>query len=59
MAVKAAQKSMESSADLIEVVGERGEPQPRVEGSSARSRCQGGIREVVASGDVVVSRRTP
>jgi hypothetical protein len=60
LALKAAQKSVDSSARLIEVTGERGEPQPqewKVILSDPTAR--GGIREIVASGDVVVSQRTP
>jgi hypothetical protein len=60
LALKAAQKSVDSSARLIEVTGERGEPQPqewKVVLSDPTAR--GGIREIVASGDVVVSQRTP
>lgn len=60
MAVKAAQKSTDTSADLVEVVGERGEPQPQEWKVVLRDPgARGGIREVVASGDVVVSQRTP
>ena len=60
MAVKAAQKSTDSSADLVEVVGDRGEPQPQEWKVVLRDPgARGGIREVVASGDVVVSQRTP
>ncbi len=60
LALKAAQKDADRSASLIEVAGERGEPQPQewkvvLKDPTAR----GGIREVVASGDVVVSERTP
>ena len=59
-AVKAAQKSTDSSADLVEVVGERGEPQPQEWKVILRDPgARGGIREVIASGDVVVSQRTP
>ena len=60
MALKAAQKGADSSARLIEVTGERGEPQPqewKVILSDPAAR--GGIREIVASGDVIVSQRTP
>jgi hypothetical protein len=59
-ALKAAQKGADSSARLIEVIGERGEPQPqewKVILSDPTAR--GGIREIVASGDVIVSQRTP
>ena len=60
LAVKAAQKGTDSSADLVEVVGERGEPQPQEWKVILRDPgARGGIREVVASGDVVVSQRTP
>lgn len=60
MAVKAAQKSTDSSADLVEVAGDRGEPQPQEWKVVLRDPgARGGIREIVASGDVVVSQRTP
>jgi len=60
VAVKAAQRSTDSSADLIEVVGDRGEPQPQEWKVVLRDPgARGGVREVVASGDVVVSQRTP
>ena len=60
VAVKAAQRSTDSSADLIEVVGDRGEPQPHEWKVVLRDPgARGGVREVVASGDVVVSQRTP
>jgi hypothetical protein len=60
LALKAAQKGADSSAKLIEVTGERGDPQPqewKVVLSDPTAR--GGIREIVASGDVIVSQRTP
>ena len=60
LALKAARKGADSSARLIEVTGERGEPQPqewKVILSDPAAR--GGIREIVASGDVIVSQRTP
>ncbi len=60
LAVKAAQKGTDPSADLVEVAGERGEPQPQEWKVILRDPgARGGIREVVASGDVVVSQRTP
>ena len=60
LAVKAAQKGADSSANLVEVTGERGEPQPQEWKVILRDPgARGGIREVVASGDVVVSQRTP
>ena len=60
MAVKAAQKGTDPSADLVEVTGERGEPQPQEWKVILRDPgARGGVREVVASGDVVVSQRTP
>jgi hypothetical protein len=60
LAVKAAQKGTDTSADLVEVTGERGEPQPQEWKVILRDPgARGGIREVVASGDVVVSQRTP
>ena len=60
LALKAAQKGTDASASLISVTGERGEPQPqewKVVLSDPAAR--GGIREIVASGDVIVSQRTP
>jgi hypothetical protein len=60
LALKAAQQGTDGSASLIEVTGERGEPQPqewKVVLSDPAAR--GGIREIVASGDVIVSQRTP
>ncbi len=60
LALKAAQKGTDGSAGLILVTGERGEPQPqewKVVLSDPAAR--GGIREIVASGDVIVSQRTP
>ena len=60
LALKAAQKAADGSASLLAVTGERGEPQPqewKVVLSDPAAR--GGIREVVASGDVIVSQRTP
>lgn len=60
LAVKAAQKGTNTSADLVEVTGERGEPQPQEWKVILRDPgARGGIREVIASGDVVVSQRTP
>lgn len=60
LALRAAQKGTDSAASLIEVTGERGEPQPQewkvVLGDPA---ARGGIREIVASGDVIISQRTP
>ena len=60
LALKAAQQAADASANLISVTGERGEPQPQewklVFNDPA---ARGGVREVVASGDVVVSQRTP
>lgn len=59
-AVKAAQKGTDSSASLVEVSGERGEPQPQEWKVVLRDPgARGGVREIVASGDVVVSQRTP
>jgi hypothetical protein len=60
LALKAAQKSTSGSESLLAVMGERGAPQPqewKVIFSDPAAR--GGIREVVASGDVIVSQRTP
>lgn len=60
VAVKAAQKGTDTSASLVEVTGERGEPQPQEWKVILRDPgARGGVREVVASGDVVVSQRTP
>jgi hypothetical protein len=60
LAVKAAQKGTNISADLVEVTGERGEPQPQEWKVILRDPgARGGIREIIASGDVVVSQRTP
>jgi hypothetical protein len=60
LALKAAQKDTDGSASLLAVTGERGAPQPqewKIIFSDPAAR--GGIREVVASGDVIVSQRTP
>ena len=60
LALKAAQKGADGSASLIVVTGERGAPQPqewKVIFSDPAAR--GGIREIVTSGDVIVSQRTP
>ncbi|MGA7216155.1 MAG: hypothetical protein WCE49_09580 [Terrimicrobiaceae bacterium] len=60
LALKAAQKGADGSASLVEVTGERGEPQPqewKVIFNDPAAR--GGVREIVASGDVIVSQRTP
>jgi len=60
LALKAAQKGADGSASLIAVTGERGAPQPqewKVVFSDPAAR--GGIREIVTSGDVIVSQRTP
>ncbi len=60
LALKAAQKGVDSSARLIEVTGERGEPQPQEwKVVLTDPTARGGIREIVASGDVIVSQRTP
>lgn len=60
LALKAAQKGADGSASLITITGERGAPQPQewkvIFGDSA---ARGGIREIVTSGDVIVSQRTP
>jgi hypothetical protein len=60
MAINAAQKAVKPPAALVEMTGDRGEPRPQewkliYSDPSAR----GGVREVLASGDVVVSERTP
>ena len=60
LALKAAQKGTDGSASLITVTGERGAPQPqewKVIFSDPAAR--GGIREIVTSGDVIISQRTP
>ena len=53
-------KGADGSASLITITGERGAPQPQewkvIFGDSA---ARGGIREIVTSGDVIVSQRTP
>ncbi|MGB9278105.1 MAG: hypothetical protein WCC08_23045 [Terrimicrobiaceae bacterium] len=60
LALKAAQKGADSSARLIEVTGERGEPQPQEwKVILTDPTARGGVREIVASGDVIVSQRTP
>ncbi|MGC2577219.1 MAG: hypothetical protein WA376_06540 [Terrimicrobiaceae bacterium] len=60
LALKAAQKGADSTARLIEVTGERGEPQPQEwKVILTDPTARGGIREIVASGDVIVSQRTP
>ena len=58
--LRAAQKVADESATLMEMVGDHGEPSPQdwkivFRDSSAR----GGVREVIAAGDAVVSQRTP
>lgn len=60
MAINAAQKVTKPPAALVEMTGERGEPRPQewklvYSDPSAR----GGVREILASGDVVISERTP
>lgn len=60
MAINAAQKITRPPATLVEVTGERGEPRPAewklIYNDPA---ARGGVKEIVASGDVVVSQRTP
>lgn len=60
MAINAAQKVARPPAALVELTGERGEPRPQ-EWKLIYSdpNARGGIREIMASGDVVVSERTP
>ena len=60
MAINAAQKITRPPAALIEMTGERGEPRPQ-EWKLVYSDpgARGGVKEIVASGDVVVSERTP
>lgn len=60
MAINAAQKITRPPAALVEMTGERGEPRPQ-EWKLVYSDpgARGGVREIVASGDVVVSERTP
>jgi hypothetical protein len=60
MAINAAQKITKPPAALVELTGERGEPRPQ-EWKLVYSdpAARGGVKEIVASGDVVVSERTP
>lgn len=60
MAINAAQKVTKPPAALVEMTGERGEPRPQ-EWKLVYSDpgARGGVREVLASGDVVISERTP
>ncbi len=60
VAINAAQKVVKAPAVLVEITGERGEPRPpewKLVYSDPAAR--GGIREIVTSGDVIVSERTP
>ena len=60
LAINTAQKVVRPPAALVEVIGERGEPRPsewKVIYSDPGAR--GGVKEVVTSGDVIVSERTP
>lgn len=60
LAINAAQKVTRPPAQLVEITGERGDPRPqewKLVYNDPGSR--GGVKEVVASGDVVVSERTP
>ncbi len=60
MAINAAQKLTKPPAALVEMTGERGEPRPqewKLVFSDPGAR--GGVREILASGDVVISERTP
>jgi hypothetical protein len=60
LAINAAQKITKPPATLVEMTGERGEPRPQ-EWKLVYSdpAARGGVKEIVASGDVVVSERTP
>lgn len=60
MAINAAQKLTKPPAALVEMTGERGEPRPQ-EWKLVYSDpgARGGVREILASGDVVISERTP
>jgi len=60
LAINAAQKIAKPPAALVEMTGERGEPRPQ-EWKLVYSDpgARGGVKEIVASGDVVVSERTP
>ncbi|CAN5394902.1 hypothetical protein BH09VER1_BH09VER1_08410 [soil metagenome] len=58
-ALRTAKKST-NSASLIELKGESGEPRPQEwKLTFSDPTARGGIREVVVSGDVIVSERTP
>jgi hypothetical protein len=60
MAINAGQKITRPPATLVEVIGERGEPRPpewKLIYNDPAAR--GGVKEIVASGDVIVSQRTP
>ena len=58
-AVRTARK-VSGGAPLVEVTGERGEPRPqRWNLVFSDPRARGGVREVVVSGDEIVSERTP
>lgn len=60
MAINAAQKVTKPPAALVEMTGERGEPRPQEWKLIYRDpAARGGVKEIVASGDVVVSERTP
>jgi len=58
-AVRTARK-VSAGAPLAQVTGERGEPRPQEwKLIFADPAARGGVREVVVSGDVIVSERTP
>ncbi len=60
MAINAAQKLVQSPAALVEMTGERGEPRPQEWTLVYKDpAARGGVREILASGDVVISERTP
>lgn len=60
MAINAAQKITRPPAALIEMTGERGEPRPQEwKLVYTDPAARGGVKEITASGDVVVSERTP
>lgn len=59
-AINAAQRIVRPPSTLIEMTGERGEPRPQEWRLVYRDTgARGGVREIAASGDVVLSERTP
>ena len=60
LAINAAQKAIKPPAALVEITGDRGDPRPLEWKLVYRdASARGGVREFLASGDVVVSERTP